>query len=1015
VAAAVRMSVFFCRITVVFPWNHAMALLELKFLGSVEIVREGDRIALPPSKKTRALLAYLVLNRRTFRREHLCELLWEIPDDPRGSLRWSLSKLRQLVDDDSHKRIVADRVGVRFDATNVAIDITELKELIELELDLCPLERLEQAAARFCGTPLEGLELPDFHDFSSWYSAERECAVRAQIRLLTTLIRRSSGDPERALAHARSLVRIAPYDEQARATLVRLLIALGHVAQAEQQHQAGTRMLTEAGIALSGELLRAWRGAPAAPAPKPTESASPRITRNDQPPTATLPPPGLVGRDEEIERLETAFARTLTQSRGMFVLIHGEPGIGKTRLLETAATLARNSGALLFEARAYASESIRPFALWTDALRKLGPQTMTAIFGQADHANRDHLFGGVSDLIAARARTQPVVLMFDDLHWGDESSAAALHYVARTNREQPLFGILASRTDELHDNAPMLRALRELRHAGLLQEIKLGPLAEEAVRQIIETRSPDADSVRLSRACGGNPLLAIELARAESAGNSGNWLSELVQERLARFDADGGEVLRWAAVLAPRIEAATLSRIAGLDWNRIGEALETAARQSMLVPIEHGFRFSHDLIADSIYAAISPARRRTMHRRVAEVLEQDTALDLERAAELAHHAAQSGDAGLAARAMVSAGRLCLRFFANEEAVSLARKGLQWVEPLPAAERVCLTLELREIMLSGGPVEHWEDAARDYAALAEQALDHGALSHARRGYYMASYLHWMHGHWTGAREVVLQSERVARGGSDEEHVVGMAEAARCLAMLERDLPQADAMLLEAQSIAARKKFSHHAISAAQGMLRFHENKLGEAVERFGEARTLARLSGDRLSEFQANEYLAMIEIERGCPQSARAHCVVLIELGEKLREGSERPFAYALDALCHYAIADEPGSLDSALEELRFADAKHRLAYTLTHAALLDLERGRLAAAVAHAGEALTYAEALDRATETMLAHVVLAHACKVASDAIGYEQHVAALVRLERAPVAAWARGRAARLESFLN
>jgi hypothetical protein len=160
---------------------------------------------------------------------------------------------------------------------------------------------------------------------------------------------------------------------------------------------------------------------------------------------------------------------------------------------------------------------------------------------------------------------------------------------------------------------------------------------------------------------------------------------------------------------------------------------------------------------------------------------------------------------------------------------------------------------------------------------------------------------------------------------------------------------------------------------------------------------------------------MIEIERGSPESARAHCAVLIELGEKLREGSERPFAYALDALCHYAITDETGPLESALEELRVADAKHRLAYTLTHAAFLDLERGRPDAAVAHAGEALTYAEALDRATETMLAHVVLARTCRVSSDAIGYEQHVAALARLESAPVAAWARGRAAQLESSPN
>ncbi len=990
-----------------------MAALQLQFLGDLAVARAGERLALPPSRKTRALLAYLALNRRSFRREHLCELLWEIPDDPRGSLRWSLSKLRHLVDDGLRQRIVADRVSVRFEAADVVIDVDELKALVGVGLDRCPLEQLESAATRLCGTPLEGLDLPDFHDFASWYGAERESAIRAQTQLLTALIRRSSNSPERALPHARSLVRIAPYNEQARCTLIRLLVALGHTDQAEQQYHMGTRMLAEAGIGSSAELLQAWRGAPAANRIERTPS---RTTSNDQGPvSAPTQTFQLVGREAEVARIEKALALSIKQSRNMFVLIKGEPGIGKTRLLQTAASLAVGSGALLLEACAYASESIRPFALWTDALRKLGPEVTAAIFGQGEHANRDHLFGGLSNLIATRARTQPVVLIFDDLHWGDESSAAALHYVARTNREQPLFCLVASRTDELHDNTPMLRTLRELRHAGSFDEIKLGPLPEVAVRELIQTRSPHADSARLSRACGGNPLLAIELARAEAPGDSGNGLGELVQERLARFELDGGEVLRWAAVLAPRIDAITLSRITGLDWNRIGEMLETAARQAMLLPTERGFRFSHDLVAKSIYSAISPARRRTMHRRVAEVLEQDAALDPERAAELAHHAAQSGDPGLATRAMVCAGRLCLRFFANSDALSLSRKGLQWVGALPARERVCLTLELREIMLSAAPIKHWEEAARECAALAEKALDHGALSHARRGYYMASYLHWMHGNWAVAREGILQSERVARGGTVEEHIVGMAEAARCLAMLERDLPQADAMLLEAQALATRKHVSHHAIPAALGILRFHENELAEAAERFREARTLARSSGDRISEFQANEYLAMIEIERGCLGPAREHCAALIDLGEKLPDGSERPFAHALDGLCHYGLTDEAGPLESALEELRVTDAKYRLAYTLTRTALLDVERGRPNAAVAHAGEALGYAEALERATETMLAHVALARACQAVRDEPGYQKHIEALARLETAPVAVWARGRAAGLVGCLG
>ena len=265
-------------------------------------------------------------------------------------------------------------------------------------------------------------------------------------------------------------------------------------------------------------------------------------------------------------------------------------------------------------------------------------------------------------------------------------------------------------------------------------------------------------------------------------------------------------MLRWAAVLAPRIDAETLARVAGVDWNRTGEVLESAARQAMLQPAGRAFRFSHELIARSIYAGISPARRRTMHRRVAELLERDSAPDAERAADLAHHAAQSGDAALAARAMVSAARLCLRFFANDEALSLARKGLQWAEQLPAAARVCLTLELPEIMVIAAPLDDWRSAAQEFASLAEQALDHAALAHARRGYHMASYVHWMHGQFTGAREEILQSERVTRGAGEEEHIVGMAEAALCLAMLERDLPHADAMLMEAQALASRKHLS-----------------------------------------------------------------------------------------------------------------------------------------------------------------------------------------------------------------
>jgi hypothetical protein len=828
------------------------------------------------------------------------------------------------------------------------------------------------------------------------------------------LLRRLKDDPERALPHAYAWVRIEPYDENARANLIGLLVALGRHDQAAQQHELGLKMLKEAGVTSSGALLRALRTVPskgAAPLPEVRRDSSPdrqpSFSAGEPAPNPDRP---LFGRDVEVQRVAAALERAITTRRGGVLLVTGEPGIGKSRLLETGVDLARRTQGWILAASAYESESIRPFALWTDALRSVDPGMAAAVFGQADHGNRTGLFEGLSELLAARLESGPVVLCFDDVHWSDESSVSALHYVARSNADRPLFCLLAARTDELRDNAAVARAVRDLRQANLLEEIRLGPLPADALRELIDAHVPGARGERLSQGCGGNPLLAIELARAEVAGDSGQTLGELVQERLASFEADDGDVLRWAAVLAPRIDADMLARVTGFDWNLIGEALESAARRSMLQPAEPGFRFSHDLIARSIYAAISPARRRTMHRRVAELLERDSALDAERAADLAHHASQSGDAALAARAMVSAGKLCLRFFANDEALSLARKGLSWAEQLPPAARVCLTLELREVMLSAAPLDDWRSAAQEYAALAEQALDHGALAHARRGYYMASYVHWMHGQFSGAREEILQSERVTRGAGDEEHIVGMAEAARCLAMLERDLTHADAMLMEAQALASRKHMSHHAIPAALGMLRFHENRLDEAAELFKEARTLARSSGDRLSEFQAHEYLAMMEIERGRYETARAHCAALIELGERLREGSERPFAYALDALCEYALDDDSKPLETALVQLRAADAKHRLAFTLTRAGRLDLERGRPAAAIAHAREALGCAEALDRPSEIVLAHVVLAEALRSTSDLTGYSAHVAALAGLESVPVAAWARERAMRL-----
>jgi hypothetical protein len=317
--------------------------------------------------------------------------------------------------------------------------------------------------------------------------------------------------------------------------------------------------------------------------------------------------------------------------------------------------------------------------------------------------------------------------------------------------------------------------------------------------------------------------------------------------------------------------------------------------------------------------------------------------------------------------------------------------------------VCLGIDLYAIRVAAEPLEDWQAAARECAMLAEQALDHGELAHARLGYHLSALLRWEHGHWADAREESLQSERAVRSGSEEEQVVGMAETAKCLVMIERDLPKADAMLMEALALSSRRGFSHFAIPTGLGILRFHENRLDEAAELLQESRTLCKAAGARIDEFLANEYLAMIEIQRGDFGRAQAICGMLESIGEKLRVGSEGPFARALSALCDYALNDSDARLAAALDELREVDAKHRLAYTLTRAAQLDCERGRFDAAASRAAEALEYATLLQRATEMALARAVLACTSRQGNDIEAATAHEAALAELEKSGVAAWA------------
>ena len=234
-------------------------MLDLRLLGEIELIRDGERIALPPSRKTRALLAYLAATGRPHRRDRLCAMFWEIPDDPRGALRWSLSRLRGLVDEPDQPRIVATRETVAFEPADAGVDLLALRARIAAGLDALPVGEMQTLAAAFRGEFLEGIDLPNLPDFQAWCLAEREDLRRLHVRLLSTLIEQLADQPDAALPHAREFVKVDPLNEAARASLLRILVRLGRQAEADQHFDSAVRVLKELGDGAETGLACLWR------------------------------------------------------------------------------------------------------------------------------------------------------------------------------------------------------------------------------------------------------------------------------------------------------------------------------------------------------------------------------------------------------------------------------------------------------------------------------------------------------------------------------------------------------------------------------------------------------------------------------------------------------------------------------------------------------------------------------------------------------------------------------------
>ena len=231
--------------------RERLEAMQLRLLGPMALIDEGKALPLPPSRKTRALLGYLAAEGHPVRRERLCHLFWEVPDDPKGSLRWSLSKLRGLLGE----AIVADRETASLDCSALDVDFCGLRDAAGPKLADCSDEQLEQfssAAGRF----LDELDLPNCDDFNAWRIAIAEDVRKWEDAVAAELVARDL-TPDRLLPHVRAWVERSPYDTRASEALVRLLTAADRTDEAEQQRALAIRRLGEAGVPASPALREA--------------------------------------------------------------------------------------------------------------------------------------------------------------------------------------------------------------------------------------------------------------------------------------------------------------------------------------------------------------------------------------------------------------------------------------------------------------------------------------------------------------------------------------------------------------------------------------------------------------------------------------------------------------------------------------------------------------------------------------------------------------------------------------
>ena len=202
--------------------------VSVRLFGSFRVTRNGERGGLPASRKVRALLAYIIMAPRPVHRARLCEMFWDAPNDPRGELRWCLSKIRGLLSDPSQDSVKAENDWVSIDTSTIEVDALWVVARVAAATSGDDLDLLKQLAAKFEGQFLEGFETDRIPLFEAWLVGERQQFQSLHVEVLSRIIALLPGTGE-ALPYIRKRLNLLPYDVAAHQDLLAALAACGRI------------------------------------------------------------------------------------------------------------------------------------------------------------------------------------------------------------------------------------------------------------------------------------------------------------------------------------------------------------------------------------------------------------------------------------------------------------------------------------------------------------------------------------------------------------------------------------------------------------------------------------------------------------------------------------------------------------------------------------------------------------------------------------------------------------------